>query len=101
MKRLARWIGWSLLVAFLMLLAVSVWLFRSESGLAFLLQRGLGAAGGSIEYAALRGSLAGGFEIDTPQLELPGVRISAVQLAMQVKTSLTWIMPITSSRVSR
>jgi translocation and assembly module TamB len=87
MKRLARWIGWSLLVAFLMLLAFSVWLFRSESGLAFLLHRGLGAADGNIEYTALRGSLAGGFEIDTPQFELPGIRISAVQLAMQVKTS--------------
>ena len=87
MRRLARWLGWSLLGIFLLLLATAVWLFRSESGLAFLLNRGLGAAGGSIEYAALRGSLAGGFEIDTPRLELPGVRISAVQLAMQVKTS--------------
>lgn len=87
MKRVARWIGWGLLAGFLLLLAFSVWLFRSEAGLALLLQRGVAAAGGTLEYSALRGTLAGGFQLEAPRVTLPDVRIDAGQLAVRVKTS--------------
>ncbi|MGE4069892.1 MAG: translocation/assembly module TamB domain-containing protein [Lysobacterales bacterium] len=83
-----RILKWVLIAAALLLLLTSLalyWLLYTESGLGWTLQRGLGAAGGSIEYQQLRGNLAQGFELDTPVIKAPGVRISAVQLRMQLR----------------
>lgn len=87
MRRLLRWLGWGLLATLLVASLAFYWLLRSESGLRFALDQGLGAAGGRIEYGALRGSLAGGFELDAPRIELPGARIGASQLALHLRAS--------------
>ena len=83
-----RILKWVLIAAATLLLLMSLalyWLLYTESGLGWTLQRGLGAAGGGIEYQQLRGSLAQGFELDTPVIKVPGVRISAVQLRMKLQ----------------
>jgi translocation and assembly module TamB len=83
-----RILKWALIAAAALLLLLSLalyWLLYTQSGLTWTLQRGLGAAGGSIEYQQLRGSLAQGFELETPVIKAPGVRVSAVQLQMKLQ----------------
>ena len=83
-----RILGWALIVAALLTLfltAALYWLFYSESGLNWALHRGLSAADGKLEYQQLRGSLAQGFELDAPVIEVPGVSIHATQLQMRLQ----------------
>ncbi len=87
MRRLLRWLGWGALTALLLAAALLHWLLRSESGLRFALTQGIAAAGGTLAYGAVRGSLAGGFELDAPRIELPGARIGASQLALRLRAS--------------
>lgn len=82
-----RWLGWGALAMLLLASCAFFWLVRSESGLRFALEQGLAAAGGRIEVEALRGSLAGGFELDAARIELPGVRIAASRLALRLKAA--------------
>lgn len=85
MRRLLRWIAALVLVLLLVVLVAGGWLLHTESGLRWALATGIGAADGRIEYGAARGTLAGGFEIDAPRVELPQLRISATQLQLRLR----------------
>lgn len=83
-----RILRWALIAAALLTLILTsslYWLFYSESGLSWVLHRGLSAAAGKIEYQQLRGSMAQGFELDAPVIEVPGVTIHATQLQMRLQ----------------
>jgi len=81
---------WLASAAVLLMAALLSWLLYSQSGLAFALSTALASADGKIEYGALRGSLAGGFEIDEPQIELAGLRINARHLKLRPRLSALW-----------
>lgn len=84
----ARWRRWLLriLLSLLLLIVSLLWLLLyTETGLGWALRTGLAQAGGQLQYGTLRGTLAGGFELDSPRIELPGMRISAVQLRLRLR----------------
>lgn len=84
MKRALRWLA-GLLVALLLLgLAVGGWLLHTESGLRWAVATGIAVADGQIEYRSVRGTLAGGFEIDAPRVHLPKLHINAEQLHLRL-----------------
>lgn len=84
-RRILRWTAATAIAFGALLLLAGYWLFYSQSGLGWLLHQGLAAADGTLEYQQVRGSLAGGFELDAPDIVLPSVRINAEQLRMQVR----------------
>jgi translocation and assembly module TamB len=85
MRRLLRWLAGTLIALLLLVLAAGGWLLHTESGLRWALAAGIGAADGKFEYSAARGTLAGGFEIDAPRVELPKLRIAATQLKLRLR----------------
>ena len=80
MRRTLRWLAASLVALLLLALAAGGWLLHTESGMRWALASGIGAAVGQIEYSGARGTLAGGFEIDAPRVQLPQLRINATHL---------------------
>lgn len=85
MRRTLRWLVGLLLALLLLVLALGGWLLHSESGLRWALATGIGVADGKITYSAARGTLAGGFEIDAPRVELPQLRVTARQLQLRLR----------------
>ncbi len=77
MRRLLRW-------------SAGAWLLHTESGMRWALASGIGAAVGQIDYSAARGTLAGGFEIDAPRVELPQLRVTAEQLRVRLRPYALW-----------
>lgn len=86
-RRWWKWLGIGLLAALLLVGSALAWLLHSSSGLAWALRTGVAAAGGSLSYSSQRGTLADGFTLDAPILEVPGLRISAVELRMRLQWS--------------
>ncbi|MBK9656577.1 MAG: hypothetical protein IPO66_14400 [Rhodanobacteraceae bacterium] len=85
MRRTLRWLIGLSLALLLLVLALGGWLLHSESGLRWALATGIGVADGEITYSAARGTLAGGFEIDAPRVELPQLRVTARQLQLRLR----------------
>jgi len=89
-KRVLRWLAWTLAALLLLVLASGTWLLCTESGLRWALHAGVDAGAGKIEYSAVRGTLAGGFEVDAPILELPTLRVQAEQLSLRLRPARLW-----------
>jgi translocation and assembly module TamB len=85
MRRLLIWSAGLFVVLLAVVLAAGAWLLHTESGMRWALASGIGAAVGQIDYSAARGTLAGGFEIDAPRVELPQLRIEATQLQVRLR----------------
>ncbi|HWS25356.1 MAG TPA: translocation/assembly module TamB domain-containing protein [Xanthomonadales bacterium] len=85
MRRTLRWLAASLVALLLLALAAGGWLLHTESGMRWALASGIGAAVGQIEYSGARGTLAGGFEIDGPRVQLPQLRINATHLQVRLR----------------
>ncbi|MFO1493293.1 MAG: translocation/assembly module TamB domain-containing protein [Lysobacterales bacterium] len=83
--RVWRWLWRGSLGLGVLLALLLAALLYTEAGLGWALRTGLAQAGGQLQYGTLRGTLAGGFELDSPRIELPGVRISAVQLRLRLR----------------
>lgn len=80
-----RWIAALLGMLLLLVLAAGGWLLHTGSGLRWALETGIGVADGKIDYSAARGTLAGGFEIDAPRVELPKLHIAAARLKLRLR----------------
>jgi translocation and assembly module TamB len=90
MRRLLRWLAWSVLTLSVLLTVVGYWLLYTQSGLIWVLHRGVLAGGGDIQYQSLSGNLGSGFELQAPQVDLPGIRINAQQLSLRLLPSALW-----------
>lgn len=64
---------------------VAAWIATSSAGAAWALRTGVGLAGGSVDVQGLRGSLAGGLDIDTLALRLPAADADVEGLRLDVR----------------
>lgn len=65
--------------------SAAVWIAASSAGAAWALRTGVRLAGGSVDVQGLRGSLAGGLDIDTLALRLPAADADVDGLRLDVR----------------
>jgi translocation and assembly module TamB len=110
-----KWIGLVLVGLLLLVVVLSLWLLRTESGLHFVLARAIGASGGHLTIGASSGHLAGPVELEGLRyrdgeagadvsvkhasiafapFELAALRLHVTRLALEgVEVALTTVPP--------
>jgi len=83
MRRLAGIVLLALVLAVAAAGIAATWLFTSESALAWLAARAVAAAGGALEIADVRGSLAGTIRIGRLRYEDEDLRVVAQEVALE------------------